>query len=104
MTPRGDQRLGEDAAGEPCLLDRGLARCNLGHPLVGVLRSRAYHLDVFRTVILHKICAGNHCLRIKSAHHWIVDRRTADHVNRRLRLTIRMGQRGRTDKNENRIH
>ncbi len=75
---------------EPCLLNRRLARFDLGHPLLGVLRPRAHDLDVFRTVTLHKICAGNHRLRIECAHHWIVDGRAPDHVNGRLRLTIRV--------------
>ncbi len=85
------------AASAPLLLDCGLARLDLGHPLVGVHRPSADHLHVFAA--LHKICAGNHCLRIQSAHHWIVDGRTADHVNRGFRLTIRVRQRGRAYEN-----
>jgi hypothetical protein len=93
--------VGDNADG---LLNRGLARRDFGHPLLGVLCPRAHDLDVFRTVSLHKICAGNHGLRIQCAHHWIVDCRTADHVNGGLRLAIRVRQRGRANKNDNRIH
>ena len=56
-------------AGELDLLQRGLARRDLGHPFLGVLPADANHFQVLFPAILHKICAGNHCLRIQSAHH-----------------------------------
>lgn len=72
------------------LLNRGFTRPDFRHPFFGVLRPGADDLHVFGAVCLHKICAGNHRLRIESAHHWIIDCRTSDHVNCRFGLTIRV--------------
>jgi hypothetical protein len=98
---RSRREVGDSADG---LLNRGLARRDFGHPLLGVLSPRARDLDVFRTVSLHKICAGNHSLRIECAHHWIIDRWSPHHVDRGLCLAIGVRQRGRANKNDNRIH
>jgi hypothetical protein len=85
------------AGNEPGLLRRGLPRLDFGHPLLGVFRPGAYDFHIFGSIVLHKICAGNHRLRIHCAHHWIVDSRAPDHVNRGFRLTIGMRQRGRAN-------
>jgi hypothetical protein len=99
LSPANGSRCWRDG-----LLNGRLACRDFSHPLLRVLRPRAHNLDVFRTVGLHKICAGNHGLRIECAHHRIVDRRSPHDVNGAPRLAVRMRQRGRANKNYNRIH